>query len=283
VAGKTVKCPGCKQLFAAPGVAPVAAAKVRPAGGTPRPAPTHDNEFEETTPYGVKDEPPPPAALIKSASVEAVDAMVIDARRAKKRNKAWEKVGTPAKFVKRGALVAVTIWIFLYLFVTMLIVLANHNMEVAEKQGGFVMSGGVKELPKYIFLTDWLGIKPQMEYLNPMSMWLYATGAILVALFIYGLQLAGAEAMKRLENYRLALFSMIISALSLNLFGIWGLINLIDKDVQYEFRVSARRKMGLSGEDLYREDDDEDEEDEEDEDEEEEEEEEEPTTARRRR
>jgi hypothetical protein len=166
---------------------------------------------------------------------------------------------------------------------TMIIVLCNHNMETAEKQGGYVMNGGIKELPKYVFLTEATGIKPQMDYLGPLPLWLYCTGFLLLALLVYGLQLAGAESMKRLENYKLALFSMIVGALSLNLFGIWGLLCLMDKDVQYEFRVSSRRKQGLAGEDLYREDDDE--EDEEDEDEEEEEEDEKVTAkapARRR-
>jgi hypothetical protein len=266
-AGKTVKCPNCKKLFAAPGVPVKAAAK-------PAVAPSRDDdEFGEATPYGVKHEVDAPAAIRKSATVEAVDAMVVDARRSRKRNRAWDMVGLPAKYIKRFALMAVILWIFTYLFMTMIIVLCNHNMEIAEKGDGYVMNGGVKELPKYIFLTEWFGIKPQMDYLNPLSLWLYSTGALLVALFIYGLQLAGAESMKRLENFQLSLFSMIVGALSINLFGIWGLLALMDKGVQYEFRVSARRKQGLSGEDLYREDDD-DEEDEDEEDEEDEEEEE---------
>src|SRR5688572_75568 len=73
VAGKTVKCPNCKQLFAAPAATP-AKAVVVPAGAARQPAPVHhDDEYGEATPYGIKHEPPPPAAALKSASVEAVD------------------------------------------------------------------------------------------------------------------------------------------------------------------------------------------------------------------
>lgn len=275
-AGKTVKCPNCKQLFAAP--QGQAAQKV---AAPARPAPEHDDEYAEATPYGVKADEPVPEAVKKSASVEAVDEMVVSARRARKRNKAWDEAGLPAKWVKRTALSLCVSWIIAYLFMTMVIVLANHNMEQAASQGGFVTNGGIKERPKYLFISEAFGIRPQQDYLNPLSLWLYCTGALLLALLIYGLQLAGAESMKRLENYRLVLASMVVGALTVNLFSIWALLVLMSKDVQYEFRVSARRQRGLSGEDLYREDVDEEEEEEDEEDEEDEEEA--PAPAGRRR
>lgn len=225
--------------------------------------------MDEATPYLIQEDKPSPEQIKKSAQGEAVDQMVVDAIRTKHRNKAWEMVGLPAKFMKRAALSACVFWVILYLFLTMVIVLANHNIEAAEKTGGFVNTGGIKSLPKYLFVQDVIPMLTPQK-LPPLPFWGIISGGLVVALLIYGLQLAGAESMKRLENYRLAMFSMIIGTLSLNIFGIWGLITLLNKDVQYEFRVSRRRQEGKSGEELYEEEFDEDEDgDEEDEEEDE--------------
>lgn len=272
VAGKSVKCPQCQQVFKAP---------AQPAAKPAAPVASKHPDDQEATPYGLREDAPTPEQLRKSAQGEAVDQMVVDAKRTKLRNKAWEKVGTPAKFAKRAALVACIIWLMTYLFLTMVIVLANHNMEQAEKTGGQLNTGGVKSLPKYLFVQD---VIPELnpQNLRPVFFWLIITGGLVVALTIYGLQLAGAEQMKKLTNYRLSLFSMIIGTLTLNLFGIMGLLALMDKQVQYEFRVTARRQAGMEGEAIYVEDEDEDE-DEEDEDEEEEDEEEEEEAPRARK
>jgi uncharacterized Zn finger protein (UPF0148 family) len=279
VAGKSVKCPQCQQVFKAPAQPAAKAASPKPAA--PGSVSTHPDD-QEATPYGLREDAPTPEQLRKSAQGEAVDQMVVDARRVKLRNKAWEKVGTPAKFAKRAALVACIIWLMTYLFLTMVIVLANHNMETAEKTGGQINTGGVKSLPKYLFVQD---VIPELnpQNLRPLFFWLIATGGLIVALVVYGLQLAGAEQMKKLTNYRLSLFSMIIGTLTLNLFGIMGLLALMDKQVQYEFRVTARRQAGMEGEAIYVEDDgEEDNEDDEDEEEEDEEEEAEAPRARKR-
>jgi len=271
VAGKSVKCPQCQQVFKAP-------AKPAAKPAVPGSASTHPDD-QEATPYGLREDAPTPEQLRKSAQGEAVDQMVIDARRTKLRNKAWEKVGLPAKFMKRFALTACIFWLMTYLFLTMVIVLANHNMEQAERSGGMISSGGVKSLPKYLFVQDvFSDLTPQR--FGPLLFWLTITGGLVVALTIYGLQLAGAEQMKKLSNYKLSMFAMIVGALTINLFGIWGLLALLDKQVQYEFRVTARRQAGMEGEAIYAEDDDEEDDDEE-EDEEEEEEEETPRARKR--
>jgi LSD1 subclass zinc finger protein len=275
VAGKSVKCPKCQQVFKAP-AASAAAAAAKAADVIPL-KPVDD----EATPYGIREDAPTPEQLRKSAQGEAVDQMVIDAKRAKLRNKAWEKVGTPAKFMKRFALIMCILWIFLYLFLTMIIVLANHNLEAAAKTGGQIMSGGVKTLPKYLFVQDIISeLNPQD--VPPIWFWLSATGGLIVALTIYGIQLAGAEQMKKLTNYRLCMFAMVIGTLTINLFGIWGLLALMDKQVQYEFRVTARRHAGMEGEAIYDEGEDDEEDEDEEEDEEEEDEEEAAPRARRR-
>lgn len=264
-AGKSVKCPKCQAVFKAP-MATAAAAGKAVAASVKKPVAVaaHDaDDQDEAKPYGIMEDKPTPEQLRKSAQGEAVDQMVVDAKRAKLRNKAWDFVGTPAKFIKRAALTACILWICTYLFVTMVVVLANHNMEAAEKTNGMINTGGVKSLPKYLFLQDIIPELTPQRY-GPLGVWAVASGGLILALAIYGLQLAGAESMKKLENYRLSMFAMIIGTLSLNLFGIWGLLALLDKGVQYQFRVSQRRLEGKAGEELYVEDsDDEEEEDEE--------------------
>jgi len=281
--GKSVKCPQCQQVFKAP-----AAATAKPVAKPVKTAEPKKPSLEpdEATAYAIKEEKPTPEQLKKSAQGEEIDAMVIDAQRARIRAKAWDKVGMPSKFVKRFALTACILWICTYLFMLMVIVLANHNMETADKSG-MVESGGIKSLPKYLFIQDLLGVTPQDQATRPVFLWLYCTGGLVVALAIYGLQLAGAESMKKLEHYNLATFAMIIGSLTLNLFCILGLMALMDKGVKYEFRVSHRRLLGKTGNELYDEgggeDEEEDDEDEDEDDEEEEEEEEEERPARRKR
>ncbi len=266
VAGKPVKCPSCQQAFIAP------AGKKQPAPAAPAVNKPHHDDFEEATPYALRPEEQKSEEVI-SAQNQDVDDMVITARRNKNRNKAWEAVGLPAKFVKRMALVYVVFWLFLYLFLTMVIVLAAHNIDQASRE---VTISPNKESPKYLFVTDMFrAVTPQR--LTPVVFWLVITGGFVVAMTVYGLQLAGAEKMKKLEGYGLAMFAMVVGSLTINLFAIWGLIVLLNKDIQYEFRVSARRLQGLIGEDLY----DEGEEEEEDQEEETEEEEEERPARRR--
>lgn len=280
--GKNVKCPQCQQVFKAP-ASPAATIPGKTKAKDASPAPAYVPE--EATAYGLQEDKPTPEQLKKSAQGEAIDAMVLDAQRNKVRAKAWEKVGMPAKFVKRAALTACIIWLCAYLFMLMVIVLANHNMETADPNTGMIESGGKKVYPRYLFIQDMIPeINPKTEATRPVFLWLYCTAALVIALSIYGLQLAGAECMKKLENYRLSMFSMLVGTLSLNLFAILGLLALMDKGVQYEFRVSQRRLEGKTGAELYDEgEEDDDEEEEEDEDDEEEEEEEQQRPARRRK
>lgn len=276
-AGKNVKCPQCQQVFKAP---------VENKTASKEPSNPSGFVIEEATAYGLKEDKPTPEQLKKSAQGEEIDAMVVDAQRNRIRAKAWERVGLPAKLVKRAALTACIFWVCTYLFLLMVIVLANHNMETSDPKTGMIESGGKKVYPRYLFIQDmWPGLNPMQEATRPVYLWLYASGFLIVALTIYGFQLAGAESMKKLENYRLAMFSMLVGTFSLNLFAILGLLALMDKGVQYEFRVSQRRLEGKTGAELYEEDtdEDEDEDDEDDEEEEEEEEEEESRPARRRK
>lgn len=284
-AGKTVKCPKCAQLFKAPAAAKAKPVKTAASNSADEIAKRIQEELAEATPYELKQDALTVDDMKKSAQAEAVDAMVIDAARTKKRNKAWEMIGLPAKFMKRAALSACIFWISSYLFLLMVIVLANHNMEQAEKTGGFITSGGVKTLPRYLFVQDVFEFSPQQ--LAPLPFWGIITGGLVLALCIYGLQLAGAESMKKLENYRLAVIASVVGTLTLNLFCLWCLLALMDKGVQYEFRVSKRRAEGKVGDELYieegMEEEEEGEDDEDEDDEEEEEEEEEKRPVRRRK
>jgi hypothetical protein len=274
VAGKPVKCPNCHQPFIAPALAKAGAPRPKPAAAR-QPA-KHEDDI---TPYAVLPEVEKPPEIIE-AQTSAVDDMVIAARRQKKRNKAWEAVGLPTKYMKRFALLMVVLWLSVYLFLTVIIVLCNHNLEKIEKGQAVEMRGGKPDLPRYLFVED-IDSSINPRNLRPLHFWLICTGGLIVAMAIYGLQLAGAESMKKLENYPLAMFAMIVGALTINLFCIWGLLVMTDKDVKYEFRVSKRRMEGVTGEELYEEGDDEEEE--EGDEEEAEEEEEEPAPARRRK
>jgi len=278
-AGKSVKCPQCQQVFKAP-----TAPSAKPVAQSVKTAAPKKSSFEpeEPTAYTLREDKPTPEQLRKSAQGEEIDAMVVNAQRTKIRNKAWDKVGLPAKLVKRTALAACIGWVCTYLFLLMVIVLANHSMETADPKTGMVESGGLKSFPKYLFIQDIIpGLTPKT--IRPVLLWLYCSGGLIIALAIYGLQLAGAESMKKLESYRLSMFSMIVGTITLNLFAILGLLALMDKGVQYEFRVSQRRLEGKTGEELYNEGNEEDEEDEDEEQEEDEEEEEEERPARRKR
>ncbi len=280
-AGKSVKCPQCQQVFKAP-AAPSAKPVAQPVKTT---APKKSSfEPDQPTAYTLREDKPTPEQLKKSAQGEEIDAMVVNAQRTKIRNKAWDKVGLPAKLVKRLALTACITWVCLYLFLLMVIVLANHTMETADPKTGMIESGGLKKRPGYLFIQDiFPGLTPQNEPTRPVYLWLYCSGGLIVLLAIYGLQLAGAESMKKLESYRLSVFAMIVGTIFLNLFCILGLLALMDKGVQYEFRVSKRRLEGKTGEELYNEGDEEDEDEEDEEEDEEEEEEEEERPARRKR
>lgn len=276
VAGKAVKCPNCHQPFIAPAVTKAGAARAKAVSAR---KPAHDED--DITPYTVLPEVEKPQQIIEAQS-SAVDEMVITARRQKKRNKAWEAVGLPAKYMKRFALIMAVLWLFTYLFVTVIIVLANHNMEKLAKGKAIEFKGGKPDLPRYLFLEDIdSGINP--KDLPPLMFWLGATGCLVIAIMIYGLQLAGAESMKKLENYPLVMFSAIVGALTVNLFCIWALLMMTDKDVKYEFRVSKRRMEGYTGEELYQEGEEEEEEEEEGQEDEEEEEEEESAPRKQRK
>lgn len=303
--GKSVKCPGCASVFVVPGqpgaVAAKAvaakAAKPVPAKSAAKPtAPTKptsvmddDEDGKGSYSFGI-DEGPKDKEAIKD---DRVDDMVVSADRMKRRNRAWDEVGRPALFIKRTALFMLIFWILAYLFTTMIIVLAAHQMEQVEKGGGTAAIKEVKGVSnarvEYLFIEGLFPeIRPQTH--RPLHFWLVITAGLITAIAVYGFELAGAESMKRLERYNMVMAAMAIGTISLNLFCIWGLLALVREPVKNQFEITKRRSEGIGGEELYRglegkddEEDEEEEDDEEDEDEDEEEEDEKPKAKKSRR
>jgi hypothetical protein len=272
-AGKTVRCPNCTTAFKTPAAAPRAAPAKAPAakpasepaaaiGKAPQPHP--DDDFN---PYGFKaDVPPPDAEALKD---DRIDEMVIMAQRQKARNKAWEQIGMPAKFIKRGALSAVVLWIVCMFWITVCVVLYLHKLEqlAANPRAnvGFVKPGEVARA-EYVWPLNEL---PRNIQEQPGLIWGVSFGVFVVVMAIYGVVLTGAEAMKKLEGYRWAMTSAIISCIIQPPIGLWALLILMRKEVKYEFLISARRNAGVA--DPYAEEEIDEDEDEEDDDEDEDE------------
>jgi hypothetical protein len=271
-AGKVVKCPACGTPFKAPTPAP-AAAKAQPTAAQPaQPAPAPPapaapakpvkagNEADDFSPYVLEQLAPRAEAVAES---ERVDELVIMSLRQKKRNQAWELIGLPAKWMKRVALGGLAIWIFCFLWTTGACVLYMHKLE----QASSTVRDPRTPAPAYIFPFNEIFDRPPPD---PGVVFGIAAGVFVAVAAIYGTVLAGAEAMKRMESYGLALTSALIACIIQPPLGILSVIALMREDIRYQFEITRLRRLGLNPyeeEDLAlqeeaEEDDDEDEEDE---------------------
>lgn len=258
VSGQMARCPACQATFKVPSKPTTSVSKPKKdmvAPKTEAKTNTTPPDGDELNPYAFAiDTGPKDKEAIRD---DRTDAMVKDAQRAKKRNAAWELIGKPAKMLKVNALVEVSLWTCAYLFTIMAVVLQIHQLDQWEAK-----AGRDKDRPHYVW--------PVKEFVHrdfvPGNLFFIATGIFIPILGIYGLLLAAAEAMKKLENYRLAMAGAIISIIAFPPIGILALLVLLKKNVQHEFEVSERRNQGI-----YDEVDEEEQEDEADEDDESEE------------
>jgi hypothetical protein len=285
-AGATAVCPQCQAKFRIPaassppagGAKPASAQTAAPkAADPPPPADTKPWQAEDDfQPYLFRQEEP---GLSIAASERRGDELAEHAMRKRRRERAWEAVGGPAKLIARVGLIGVSIASLAFAWVLMAAILYEHKLHLAEKAqaagqatptGSATAPGGQpgrQEPDKPLW--------PLSEFVPDLNTWqvvgIFAGGWV-VLLIIYGLQIAGAEKMKRLDSYGWAMTACIIATFSSILVGLFGLLALMDRSVKAEFAGmqppadaaaagAKKRKQGAHA----------DEEDDEDEDEEEEE------------
>jgi hypothetical protein len=272
VAGKMAKCPSCNATFKVPAAAPAPRPKAaKPAKADPLanvPAGTGKAEPGDIATYGFTQDKGP---VDKDAIDEdRVDAMVRDLQRNKKRNAAWEQIGPPAKIVKLVTLIQALILILSYLFTLFAVIMINHQMDQILAQGQKITA---RTLPSYVWPVSEFWDKGT----NPSFVFWVTTAWFVPLLCLYGLVLAGAECMKKLENYTLALIGAIAGCVSFLPTGLLALLVLMRAPIKKEFEMTELRKQGIFEETVEEEakqdeDDDEDEDEDEDEDDEEDEE-----------
>lgn len=255
LAGKKIRCPKCQAVLQVP---------ARPAAVPVAPAKRH-SEPDDYTPYGIE----PILEIPEEIRGNKVDELVKVANRQKARNRAWNQVGLPAKWLKICALIFVTLWLATFAYVTLASVLYLHKYEQFIRK----VEGGPKSL------NDLRWMWPVSEVVDrdaaPGYVFGIACSIFFPVMIIYGFILAGAESMKRLERYRLAMTGAILGILMMPPVAIMAIFALRRPEVQYEFTISRLRREGV--EDPYalleaeaeaeaaEEEDDEDEEEEDDE------------------
>jgi hypothetical protein len=288
-AGAAGTCPQCGHKFRIPAGkatsaergAAVPAAKPKPsapkpAAAKPAPPPADDQkswQMPEVQGYIFKDEHVGP--IVEDRRGDELAQIAIRKRR---REKAWEAVGGPAKLIGKVGLIGVAIATTAFLWVLMIAILFQHKMNMEEKaqaagQPANTFPSPSPGGPGQPQATGPKPLWPLSEFYPDVNVWaavgIFAGGWVLL-LIIYGLQIAGAEKMKRLESYGWAMTASIIATFSSILIGLFGLLALLDQNVKAEFAgmqkegadaAAGKKKKGA--EDEEDEDDDEDEEEEE--------------------
>jgi hypothetical protein len=202
-----------------------------PAAGGKKPWQAED----DFNPYQVKIEPdkPPPED-------DRVDEMVRDEFRKRKRDRAWKEVGFPAKLMKIMGMIIIALSLLIFLLATLDIILYNFKLEQLNLKGSDQdaprASGEKIDLPE-LFIADLFNSPPGEAPTG--ILWLIWFGMLVLDLGIFGTILAGAESMKRLENYTLSMVACILAiifgGLILSIAGLLGLLALLKEDVKLEF------------------------------------------------
>jgi hypothetical protein len=240
-AGAVGACPNCGQKFRipsapakstakAPAKQPVTAKGSGAKTDVPQPTTTkkHWQAEDDFNPYAVKhevDKPPP--------EDDRVDQMVRDDWRNKKREKAWKEVGVPTTLMKVMSMVLIGLWLFTFTLVSIDVILYNFKLE----QMAHPPPGEGKIDPPEMFIADLFGSAPGEA--PAMLCWLIWFIILVINLSIYGTIIAGAESMKRLENYGLSMTGCILSIIFggaiLTIGGVLGLMALMNDEIKLQF------------------------------------------------
>jgi hypothetical protein len=235
-AGSLASCPNCGQKFRLPAPEKVAAKANKQAANKPGTAAKSPSDSgkkpwqmeDDFNPYQVKieeDKPPP--------EDDRVDQMVRDDFRQRKREKAWKEVGFPAKLMKIMGLIFLVVEILIFLLISLDVVLYNFKLEQISSN---TPSGEKPDLPE-LFIAEifvpFFGQSAPGEAPTGL-IWATAFGLFVVRLIYLVVVLAGAESMKKLENYYLSMTACIL-AIPWFFVGLMGLLSLLNEDVKLEF------------------------------------------------
>ncbi len=249
-AGEVVSCPKCDKRFRVP------AAKARPrsapeqaSAGTAKPvkpkAPATPAKAakpkpeqprkpwqgdEDFSPYVFQEETAASAPLEQESRV---DSLAKEVTRKKKRERAWNMVGPPAKAIKILAMISLILQILFFLYIMVALTLYGFNQTREEEE----------PIPNQPAATqEYKPLPPLDELADSMSAWgmfFLFVGAFIINMVIVGFTLAGAESMKRLENYNLAMASCVLMMIFWfpigTMIGVWAMMTIRKPQVQAEF------------------------------------------------
>jgi DNA-directed RNA polymerase subunit RPC12/RpoP len=272
-AGTVIACPGCKQKFRVPAPkagTPAKAAPKPPAGpaagaaAAPQPRRRWDDEDEDDyTPYSFTREQEESRGPAGEEEYQA--RMVREAEKKKRRERAWERLGPPAKLMKWIGMVAASLTLLVYFFGAIRLILDLYNLSRSE----FDANAPVNSLTMDMKMEK-LAISPRLQ----AALVVEFIANFIFTMTIWGLILAAAEQMKKLEGYGYAIVGSLlciyygipmgiigvvmilallagggliafvlfgIPALAMSLMfpcGLWTLILLLQRDIRREFRLS---------------------------------------------
>jgi ribosomal protein S27E len=240
-AGKTVNCPECRTSITVPKGSAAKVATAKDKGAKPKYVRPGEEE-DDFNPYTVnRDEAPRPPG-----EGEVIDAMVRHADTMRKRQKAWNKVGPAARMMKVLGFIICLIYILVFLYMLMTVVLYEHQLKLAANTKEHSNKLGP---PKPLWpLNEMLATPSHGGISDPWYVALLFLGIMIFGLTYFGLMVAGAEKMKKLESYRMAMTGAIL-ALAIPPLGAMAVIALRDEGVIHEFEETARqqRKSRLLG------------------------------------
>jgi hypothetical protein len=235
-AGTLAGCPACGAKFRVPGekASVQAAAKTKPGGKkivkkvkkpdkTKRP--WGGDEPDDFTPYVVA----PASGPDRPPDTSDADTMARHAERQQERNRAWREVGFPAKLMKIMGISMCVILFLAFAYVTVSIVLYVHQTAMFQAAGAREGQGVFKPKP----LPPINQIVPQ--HLTAGGMEAISAGVLIFGLLYFGFIIAGAEKMKRLEGYGLAMTASILSLVTFLPVGAVAIMALLKEEVKREF------------------------------------------------
>jgi hypothetical protein len=233
-AGKSVKCPECQNSIKVPAASKATATKEKPSKPKRyRPG----DEPDDFDPYAVQQV----EATRLPGETELVDDLVRHADKQRERQKAWNKVGPAARLMKVLSLISCIIFIAAFLWMFMTVVLYEHQLRLQQIEA---KEGGKNNLPaKPLWpLGEFLASPAHGGLTSSWYVALIFLGIMLFGLFWFGTIIAGAEKMRKLESYKMAMTGAILQSIAMPPVGIMALLALRDAQVMHEFDETTRRQ-----------------------------------------